>query len=104
MKISKENHRAIEKGNTFFVQIYFKGLKSSKGHTYAFIIGDTYVIKSNPTNLTSSLPKEYKEISYVLDGSDGSDEDDDEEEEEKHLPTINKANIIEQGRRTRHDW
>ncbi len=53
--------------------------------------------------MTSSLPKEYKEISYVLDGSDGSDEDDDEEEEEKHLPTINKANIIEQGRRTRHD-
>lgn len=51
--------------------------------------------------MTVSLPKEYKEISYVLDGSD--DEDDDEEEE-KPLPTINKANIIETGWRTRHDW
>jgi len=51
--------------------------------------------------LTISLPKEYKEISYVLDGSD---EEDDDDEEEKPLPTINKANIIETGRRTRHDW
>lgn len=47
-------------------------------------------MKPNPTNLTISLLKEYKEISYVLDGSEEEDE-----EEAKVLPTINKENIIE---------
>lgn len=53
-------------------------------------------MKPNPTNLTISLPKEYKEISYVLDDSEEADE----AEEEKALPTINKDNIIEA--KTRH--
>lgn len=64
-------------------------MKSSKGHSYAFIIGDTYVIKQNPTNVTIALPKEYKEISYVLEGSDDDEEDSDKsEEEEKITKTI----------------
>lgn len=70
-------------------------MKSSKGLSYAFIIGDTYVIKQNPTNLTIGLPKEYKEISYVLEGSDEDDDDSDKsEEEEKVTKTIDQSNII----------
>ncbi len=55
-------------------------------------------MKPNPTNLTFSLPKEYKEISYVLDDS----EEQDDEEEEKVMLTINKENIIEGGKTWGH--
>lgn len=77
-------------------------MKSSKGHSYAFIIGDTYVIKQNPTNVTIGLPKEYKEISYVLEGSDEDEDDSDKsEEEEKVTKTIDQSNIL--SRRTWND-
>lgn len=101
LRITKDNHRAIEKGNVFFVHLYFKNLKA-ESKTYALIIGDTYTIRPNPTNVTLSLPKEYKDISYKLSDEEDNGEESDQEEEKEHHKTIKAENIIT-GRRTRHE-
>ncbi len=92
LSITSHNTRPIEKGNVFLVKIYIKGLTSSKGKKYSFALADTVAVKQNPTNLTISLWKEFKEISYVL--SDG-ESDEENEEEEKAGRTINPDLIIE---------
>jgi nucleosome binding factor SPN SPT16 subunit len=85
-EITADNDLVIEEGNSFFAQLYIKGLKKGDKE-YALYLGDSVIAKDSPQVVTSNITKDYKDISYTLDDSE-------EEEEEEKEAYINDKNVI----------
>ena len=75
--LTDKNQRVMQAGMAFNLAIGFTDLTTASGKKYAVFLADTILVKATDCESLTKMPREYKDVTYLLggdaDGADGAD-------------------------------